>query len=292
MDDVAELATDDRVVAVVTCDGVAEVATLLVAVEVLTAEEPAARPLVDVAADRAEVADERRRDREGRVAEQAELARDGLVVDDIAERGGGADGQAAVVLVDADELLDGGDVDEDLRERQALSVDPVLHEAADEVAATSDHARVLRRVRPQEVDGFFDRVRVVELECSHLISLLLASLQRGKKLVACEWHVEDPCPDGVVDRIDDGRRGRTHRGLAQAVRAERAVGLGLLDDADLGERRVLDGQRTVVEQGLIALPTSWTATYRVIFTVPVTVSTSTSAACAPTATCSQLVGCR
>src|SRR5437867_13021309 len=76
----------------------------------------------------------------------------------------------------------------------------------------------------------------------------LASLQRGKKLVACEWHVEDPCPDRVVDRIDDGRRGRTHRGLAQAVRAECAVGLGLLDDADLGERRVLDGQRRSEER--------------------------------------------
>ena len=59
MDDVAELAADDRVVAVVAGDGVAEVATFLVAVEVLAAEVPAAWPLVDVAAEGPEVTDER-----------------------------------------------------------------------------------------------------------------------------------------------------------------------------------------------------------------------------------------
>src|SRR5436190_1513247 len=52
MDDVAQLAADDRVVAIVTGDRVAEVASLLVAGEVFAAEEPAPRPLVDVAAER------------------------------------------------------------------------------------------------------------------------------------------------------------------------------------------------------------------------------------------------
>src|SRR2546427_778522 len=72
MDDVAELATDDRVVAVVAGDGVAEVAALLVAVEILAAEEPAARPLVDVAAQCAEIPDERRGDALGGLREQRE----------------------------------------------------------------------------------------------------------------------------------------------------------------------------------------------------------------------------
>ena len=74
MDDVAQLAADDRVVAIVTGDGVAEVAALLVAVEVLAAEEPAPRPLVDVAAQRAEVADQRRGDAQRGLRQQREAA--------------------------------------------------------------------------------------------------------------------------------------------------------------------------------------------------------------------------
>ena len=59
VDDVAQLPADDRVIAIVAGDGVAEVATFLVAVEILTSIEPAPRPLIDVAAQRAEVADQR-----------------------------------------------------------------------------------------------------------------------------------------------------------------------------------------------------------------------------------------
>src|SRR5262249_9225064 len=61
MNDVAQLATYDGVVRVLTGDREAEVAALLVASEVLASEEPAPRPLIDVSAQRAEVADQRRR---------------------------------------------------------------------------------------------------------------------------------------------------------------------------------------------------------------------------------------
>ena len=59
VDDVAQLTADDRVIAIVAGHRVAEVAALFVASEILTPEEPAARSLVDVAAQRAEVADQR-----------------------------------------------------------------------------------------------------------------------------------------------------------------------------------------------------------------------------------------
>src|SRR6266516_3554628 len=138
VNDVAELSADDRGVAVVTGHGVAEVATLLVAVEVLTTEEPAARTLVDVSAERPEVADERRRHAERRVGEHGQLRCEVLVVDDVAQGRGGADRRASTVGLDPDDVLDGRDVDEDLRQGHALSLDPVLHHAADDVAATAD----------------------------------------------------------------------------------------------------------------------------------------------------------
>ena len=94
MDDVAQLAADDRVVAIVAGDGVAEVAALLVASEILAAEEPAARPLVDVAAQRAEVADQRRGDAQRGLDEQRELLLQLFALDDLGQRRGGADVRA------------------------------------------------------------------------------------------------------------------------------------------------------------------------------------------------------
>src|SRR5207249_5432283 len=106
VNDVAKLPADDRVVAVVTGHGVAEVATLLVAVEVLTTEEPAARPLVDVSAERPEVADERRRHAERRVGEHGQLRYEVLVVDDVAQCRGGPNGVASTsVFVPAVSLV-------------------------------------------------------------------------------------------------------------------------------------------------------------------------------------------
>src|SRR5438046_8681605 len=77
-------------------------------------------------------------------------------------------------------------------------------------------------------------------------------LEGGEQLVAREWHLCHPHTDRVVDRVDDRRRRRTHGRLAQSVATERAVRLWLLDDDDLGGRRVLDRKRTVVGQLRVA----------------------------------------
>src|SRR6266508_5515383 len=79
-----------------------------------------------------------------------------------------------------------------------------------------------------------------------LMAVLL--LQRREELLAGEGHLGDPDTDRVVDRVRDGRRRRSHRGLAEAVRAERAVLLGLLDDHRVDGGDVLDAQRAVVEE--------------------------------------------
>ena len=59
MDDVAQLTADNGVVAIVAGDGEAEVTTFLVAIEAFASEEPTPRALIDVAAERAEIADQR-----------------------------------------------------------------------------------------------------------------------------------------------------------------------------------------------------------------------------------------
>ena len=62
MDDVARAVAEDRVELVLAIDGEAARAALLQAVELLVPEVPAARPLHQVAADGADVADLRRAD--------------------------------------------------------------------------------------------------------------------------------------------------------------------------------------------------------------------------------------
>src|SRR5207249_2711691 len=74
VDDVAELAADYGVVAVVAGDRETEIATFLVAVELVAAEEPAPRALIDIAAHGAEVADEGRCDRLRGVYQQGPAA--------------------------------------------------------------------------------------------------------------------------------------------------------------------------------------------------------------------------
>ena len=73
MNDVAQLAAYHGVIAVVARYSEAEVAALLVAVEAFTSEEPAPWPLVEVAAQSAEVADQRRSDRQRCLRQQREL---------------------------------------------------------------------------------------------------------------------------------------------------------------------------------------------------------------------------
>src|SRR5579885_790263 len=81
-----------------------------------------------------------------------------------------------------------------------------------------------------------------------LSSSRLSALQGGLDLLAGEWRLGDPHTDGVVDGVSDNRRGQRHGRLADAVRAEHAVLLRLLDEYHLGQRRILDAQRLVVQQ--------------------------------------------
>ena len=166
MDDVAQLAADDRVVAIVAGDRVAEVATLLVASEVLTAEEPAAWPLVDVAAQRAEVADQRRSHAQRRLSQQRKRLLQIFVLDDLGERGGGADVRAVRAHRDPLEIRDGGEIDDLDRQGHALALYPVLHDAADLVAPTTDHFDGGTKLI-QQTDSLLDCRRLVQLKTLH-----------------------------------------------------------------------------------------------------------------------------
>ena len=75
MHDVARAVAEDRVILVLAIDGEAARAALLQAVELLVAEVPAARPLREVPADGADVADLRRADFAGGVGERGKQLR-------------------------------------------------------------------------------------------------------------------------------------------------------------------------------------------------------------------------
>src|SRR5207244_7914422 len=92
--------------AVVTRYGVAEVATLLVAVEVFTAEEPAARTLVDVSSKGSEVTDERRGHALRGRDEQRELVLETFAIGDVAQSHRRADA-GGVSNTDAGQSTDG-----------------------------------------------------------------------------------------------------------------------------------------------------------------------------------------
>src|SRR5579871_51707 len=138
MDDVAQLTTDNRVIAIVTGDCEAEIASLLVAGESFTSEKPAPRALVDIATQSPEVTDQRRRNRQRRLSQQWILLLQILVLDDISQRGRGAD--ARTVAIHADLIQSGHrrKIDQRIRQRHALAGDPILHDAANQVAATAD----------------------------------------------------------------------------------------------------------------------------------------------------------
>src|SRR6266581_412205 len=110
MDDVTQLTTDDGVVRVIAGDGVAEVAALLVAVEIFAAEEPAPRPLVDIATQGAEVADQGRSNGFCRLRQQRNRFLYVGGVDDVGQRRRGAEGDPAPGCLDAAQLRNGGDV--------------------------------------------------------------------------------------------------------------------------------------------------------------------------------------
>src|SRR5712692_2054256 len=67
----------------------------------------------------------------------------------------------------------------------------------------------------------------------------LCALQRGLNLLASERRLGDPDANRVVDGVGDDRRRQRHGRLADAVRAEHPVLLGLLDQDHVGQRRVL-----------------------------------------------------
>src|SRR5437879_8516496 len=110
MADGAQLATNDGVVSFIAGDGVAEVATLLVAIEIFAAEEPAPRPLIDVATQRAKVADQRRSNRLRRLGQERNRLLNVSRFDDVGQRRRGADGDAARGVLDAAQLRNRGDV--------------------------------------------------------------------------------------------------------------------------------------------------------------------------------------
>ena len=96
VDDVAGTAAEDRVVLVLAVHGEAARAALLQAVELLVAVVPAARTLVQVAADRADVADLRRADFFRRLRQSGIHPRGLRVGREIRERDRRADAQSAV----------------------------------------------------------------------------------------------------------------------------------------------------------------------------------------------------
>src|SRR6266540_1675542 len=91
-----------------------------------------------------------------------------------------------------------------------------------------------------------------------LIAFLLSvrRLDRREQLVASERHLRHPRADRVVHRVHDRRCRWAHRRLAQAVRSEDTVGLGLpvdraaLELLHVGELRLGRGSRLQEERAV------------------------------------------
>src|SRR5262249_2757656 len=134
--------------------------------EILAPEEPAARPLVDVAAQRAEVADERRGYRQSRLCQERIALLQVSMLDDVGKRRRCADVRAVRADLDALEVGNGGEVDNLNRDGHAFARNPVLHDAADQVAAAAE-GFAGRAELVQQPDGILDRGRFVEFEALH-----------------------------------------------------------------------------------------------------------------------------
>src|SRR5579884_2277899 len=114
-------------VGVLAGDGEAEVAALLVAVELGVAEVPAARALVDVAADGADLADVGRGNGAGRLRQGGVVLPDRRGGLDRRQRRQGADCQPLGWLeLDPVAIRDGADIDERLPAGRSLAGDAVL----------------------------------------------------------------------------------------------------------------------------------------------------------------------
>ena len=74
-----------------------------------------------------------------------------------------------------------------------------------------------------------------------------ALLDRLEHAVGRHRQVVEPDADGVGDRVGERRQEGGERAFARLLRAERAMRVVALDDADLDRRRVLDGRHAVVE---------------------------------------------
>src|SRR5207249_2735771 len=133
-----------------------KVATLLVAVEIFASVEPTTRPLVDVAAERAEVANQGRSDTERGLRQQRKLRLQILVLDDFAECRGRTNVRSVGPDFDALEIGDRGQVDDLDREGLSLALDPVLHDAADQIAATTERFAGGAKL-VEHTDGLLDR---------------------------------------------------------------------------------------------------------------------------------------
>src|SRR5262249_16812000 len=85
---------------------------------------------------------------------------------DLGQGGGGPDRGRVTVHADAVQVRDRGQVDERVREGQALALHPVLHDPGDDVAAAAERAR-LRLELAQDADRVGDVGRLVKLEALH-----------------------------------------------------------------------------------------------------------------------------
>src|SRR6185436_14523862 len=128
--------------------------------EILAPEEPAARPLVDVATERTEVADQRRGDAQRSLVQQGECLLHVRGLGHFGQRRGRANVQTIGTHLDATELFDGRQVDDLGGDGHALPRNPVLHYAGNQVAAATERFAGGAKL-VQHADGLVDRRRLV-----------------------------------------------------------------------------------------------------------------------------------
>ena len=164
--DVAQLSADNGVIAVVPTHRKAEVAAFLEAVEVLTTEEPAPRPLVQVPAQRAVVPDQLRSNAMRRLSQQRKFIGQLLRLDDLAEGRHRSDRRPLLVDLDAAQLRNERDIHQSIRQGHSFALHPILHDPGDEIAPSGKHFG-LRPVLGENGYGFLNSGRLVQLETFH-----------------------------------------------------------------------------------------------------------------------------
>ncbi|MGD0976417.1 MAG: hypothetical protein ABR866_20225 [Candidatus Korobacteraceae bacterium] len=149
--------------------GVAVCAALAHAVgEELPAEVPAAWPLTQVAAQGGYVPDLRNRHLLGRLRHQRIFVLDKIGVDDLAERGPGANPQAGLLLLDVGEIFDPLDIDQVLRCFQRRAFNAVFDQAQ-QVATSGENGSLLLILR-QKGYSLPDRGDSIVIEWFHRLS--------------------------------------------------------------------------------------------------------------------------